>query len=172
MITEIFPKGFQRYQLLPVLGPLMDRYAEWLRQQQYTWRSTRYELRMAAQVAEYLKRRAVRRIDELQQRHLDACYHRSCQRFPGEASSVLVLERFLIECGRVEKRLPSPLCSPVGLHVRHLWLISRTPVGLHLPRFAVKAKLPPSFSHSCMLRMYQTDFLRLRPEILKDSFGT
>jgi integrase len=118
MITEFFPKGFQRYQSLPVLGPLMDRYAEWLRQQQYTWRSTRYELRMAAQVAEYLKRRAVRSIDELQQRHLDTCYHRFCQRFPGKASSVLVLARFLQECGHVEKGLPSPLDSPGGLHVR------------------------------------------------------
>jgi site-specific recombinase XerD len=118
MITEFFPKGFQRYQSLPVLGPLMDRYAEWLRQQQYTWRSTRYELRMAAQVAEYLKRRAVRSIDELQQRHLDTCYHRFCQRFPGKASSVLVLARFLQECGHAEKGLPSPLDSPGGLHVR------------------------------------------------------
>jgi site-specific recombinase XerD len=117
MITEFFPKGFQRYQSLPVLGPLMDRYAEWLRQQQYTWRSTRYELRMAAHVTEYLKRRTVRSIDELQQRHLDTCYRRFCQRFPGEASSVLVLARFLQECGHVEKGLPSPLDSPVGLHV-------------------------------------------------------
>jgi hypothetical protein len=25
MIAEIFPEGFQRYQALPVLGPLMDR---------------------------------------------------------------------------------------------------------------------------------------------------
>jgi hypothetical protein len=50
MIAEIFPQGFQRYQSLPVLGPLMDRYADWLRRQQYTWRSTRYELRMASQV--------------------------------------------------------------------------------------------------------------------------
>jgi hypothetical protein len=172
MITEFFPKGFQRYQSLPVLGPLMDRYAEWLRQQQYTWRSTRYELRMAAQVAEYLKRRAVRSIDELQQRHLDTCYHRFCQRFPGKASSVLVLARFLQECGHAEKGLPSPLDSPGGLHVGHLSFISRTPAGLHLPRFVVKARLPPSFSHGCVLRMYQTDSLRFRPEILKDSFGT
>ncbi len=35
----------------------MDRYADCLRRQQHMWRSTRYELRMAAQVAEYLKRR-------------------------------------------------------------------------------------------------------------------
>lgn len=118
MIAEFFPKGFQRYQSLPVLGPLMDRYADWLRQQQYTWRSTRYELRMAAQVAEYLKRRAVRKIDELQQRQLDTCYRRFRQKFSKEAGSVLVLARFLRECGYIEKGLPSPLESPVELHVK------------------------------------------------------
>lgn len=84
MIAKIFPQGFQRYQPLPVLGPLMDRYTDWLRRQQCTWRSTRYELRMAAQVAERLKRRAVREIDELEQRHLDKCHHLFRQEFPEE----------------------------------------------------------------------------------------
>lgn len=65
MITRIFPQGSQRFVSLPVLGPLMDRYAGWLHEQQYTWRSTRYELRMAARVANYLKRRAVRHIEDL-----------------------------------------------------------------------------------------------------------
>jgi integrase/recombinase XerD len=118
MIAEIFPEVFQRYESLPVLGPLMDRYADWLRQQQYTWRSTRYELRMAAQVAEYLKRRAVRRIDELEQRHLDRCHHLFREKFPGEAGSVLVLARFLYECGHVDKGLSSTAHNPSELHVR------------------------------------------------------
>ena len=118
MIAEIFPEGFQRYQSLPVLGPLMDRYADWLHRQQYTWRSTRYELRMAAQVAEYLKRRAVRQIDELEQRHLDKCHYLFRQKFPEEAGSVLVLARFLQECGHVEKGLPSTPDSPAEVHVK------------------------------------------------------
>jgi len=118
MIAEIFPQGFQRYQSLPVLGPLMDRYADWLRRQQYTWRSTRYELRMAAQVAEYLKRRAVREIDELERRHLDKCHRLFRQKFPEEAGSVLVLTRFLQECGHVEKGLPSTTHSPAEVHVK------------------------------------------------------
>ena len=118
MIIEIFPQGFQRYQSLPVLGPLMDRYADWLRRQQYTWRSTRYELRMAAQVAEYLKRRAVRQIDELEQRHLDKGHHLFRQTFPEEAGSVLVLARFLQECGHVEKGWPSTTYSPAEAHAK------------------------------------------------------
>ena len=118
MIAEIFPEGFQRYESLPVLGPFMDRYADWLRRQQYTWRSTRYELRMAAQVAEYLKRRTVRRIDELEQRHLDRCHHLFREKFPREAGSVLVLARFLYECGHVDKKLSSTAHTPSELHVR------------------------------------------------------
>ena len=42
MITQIFPQGFRRYLSLPVLGPLMERYANWVHEQRYTWRSTQY----------------------------------------------------------------------------------------------------------------------------------
>jgi len=47
----------------------MDSFAAWLHDQQYTWRSSRYELRMAAHVCHYLKRRAVRRIKDLTEEH-------------------------------------------------------------------------------------------------------
>ena len=69
MITQIFPKDFQRYQSLPVLGPLMDSFAAWLQDRHYTWRSTRFELRMAARVCGYLKRRGVRTLVDLSEQH-------------------------------------------------------------------------------------------------------
>jgi len=75
-------------------------------------------LRMASQVAEYLKRRDVRQIDEVEQRHLDKCHHLFQQKFPEEAGSVLVLARFLQECGHVEKGLPSTTDSPADVHVK------------------------------------------------------
>jgi hypothetical protein len=52
----------------------MDRYAGWLQEQRYSRRSTRYELRMAAHAAAYLKRRAVRRIEDVSAEHLAACH--------------------------------------------------------------------------------------------------
>lgn len=55
MLTQIFPQDSRRYLSLPVLGPVMERYAGWLQEQRYTWRSTRYELRMAAHVSAYLR---------------------------------------------------------------------------------------------------------------------
>jgi hypothetical protein len=99
MITQFFPKDFQRYQSLPVLGPLMDSDAAWLHDQRYTWRSSRYELRMAAHVCEYLKRRAVRRIEALTEQHLQACHRLFRRKFPKEEGSVRVLQRFLSERG-------------------------------------------------------------------------
>lgn len=119
MIAQIFPEGFQRYQSLPMLGSLMDRYAGWLHEEQYTWRSTRYELRMAGRVADHLKRRGVRQISELSQQHLDACHRWFRQKFPDEAGGVLVLARFLHQSGYVvgtSSSLQPP--SPADAHVR------------------------------------------------------
>ena len=46
MIQQFFPNAFQRYLSLPVLGSLMESYATWLHDQQYTWRSRSEERRV------------------------------------------------------------------------------------------------------------------------------
>lgn len=116
MITQFFPHGFQRYLSLPVLGPLMDSYAAWLHEQRYTWRSSRYELRMAAHVCPYLKRRAVRRIEDLTEEHLNACHRLFRRKFPNEGGSVRVLQRFLCERGLVQAAAaPEPSRTDIQL---------------------------------------------------------
>lgn len=118
MIAEIFPQDFERYQSLPVLGPLMDCYADWLRRRQYTWRSTRYELRMAARIADYLKRRGVRRIDEVSQKHMDSYHRWFQQKFHEEAGGVVALVRFLQETGHVQRSLPQPVPGRGDSHIK------------------------------------------------------
>jgi site-specific recombinase XerD len=116
MITQLFPKNFQRYQSLPVLGSLMDSFAIWLHDQRYTWRSSRYEMRMAAHVCEYLKRRAVRRIEDLTEEHLQACHHLFRRKFPKEEGAVLVLRRFLRERGCLQPAAtPEPSRTDIQL---------------------------------------------------------
>jgi integrase/recombinase XerD len=117
MIAKFFPGGFQRYLSLPVLGPLMDRYARWLHDQRYTWRSARYELRMAARVSDFLKGRAVCRIEDLRYQQLDECHSWFRQKFPEEAGSVVVLMRFLHRGGHVDPPPPSLPSNPVDIHV-------------------------------------------------------
>jgi len=117
MISQIFPQDFERFIALPVLGPLMDRYAGWLQEQQYTWRSTRYELRMAAHVANYFKRRTVSRMEDLEERHLDACHRLFRRKFPKEAGAVLVLTRFLRASGHIETSSASSPPTQKDAHV-------------------------------------------------------
>ena len=117
MIAEFFPGGSQRYLSLPVLGTLMDGYAVWLHEQRYTWRSGRYELRMAGRVADYLKERAVCRIEDLTHQHLDECHSWFRQKFPEEAGSVVVLMRFLHKAGYVDPPPPSLPSNPADVHV-------------------------------------------------------
>lgn len=107
MITQVYPKDFQRFLSLPVLGPCMDSYSAWLPEHQYTHRSTRYEMRMAVRVSHFLKKRGFRRIEEVSQQDLQACYQWFRRKFPREEGSVRVLERFL-----VEKALLRPLSVP------------------------------------------------------------
>lgn len=116
MITQIFPKDFQRYQSLPVLGPLMDSFAAWLQDRHYTWRSTRFELRMAARVCGYFKRRGVRTVADLSEQHLKACYRRFRLKYPTEAGSVRVVETFLFEHELVQ-RSAAPLPSRADVHL-------------------------------------------------------
>jgi site-specific recombinase XerD len=129
MIAQIFPKDFQRYFSLPVLGPLMDQYAAWLHEQQYTWRSSRYELRMAAHVCQYLNRRAVQRIEDLNEQHLQACHRLFRQKFPDEAGSVRVLARFLFEHGLVQKSTTAPQPSSTDIFLNDFMMHLRDTRG-------------------------------------------
>jgi len=108
MLSTFFPQGWRRYQSLPILGPVMDRYAGWLDEQQYTWRSARYELRMAGRITGYFSRRGLRGIEDLDPQHLDAC-HRWCrQKYPSEVGAFCLMVRFLRESGAIEGRPVAP----------------------------------------------------------------
>lgn len=102
MIAQVFPKDFRRYLALPVLGPLMDPYAAWLQEQQYTRRSTRYQLRMAVHVCDFLKRKGFVEVKDVGEQDLNTCYLVFRRKFPNEAGSVRVLTRFLLEHGFVQ----------------------------------------------------------------------
>lgn len=109
MIAHAFPKDFQRYLAVPLLGPMMDRYAAWLFEQRYAQRSTRYELRMAARAAEFLKDRGLRRVDDAREHDLQACYQWFRHKFPKEEGGVRTLARFLMEQSLLR---PSPVPAP------------------------------------------------------------
>jgi site-specific recombinase XerD len=124
MIEQIFQKDFSRYVSLPVLGSLMDRYAGWLQEQQYTRRSTQYELRMTARVCKFVKCQGIERIENVREQDLESCYTMFRQKFPTEAGAVRTLTRFLTECDLVRPAdPPSPSYSNFHLNgfMSHLY---------------------------------------------------
>ena len=74
MITHFFPTKFHQYISLPVLGPIMDSYSGWLTDQQYTLRTTKYQIRMTYHIAKYLKHKGFNLIENVNENDLDNCY--------------------------------------------------------------------------------------------------
>ena len=109
MIAQAFPKDYQRYLAIPILGPMMNRYAAWLFEQRYTHRSTRYELRMAARASNFLKLQGFQCVQDLSEHELDACYQWFRHEFPKEEGGVRTLARFLMEQALLR---PSPVPKP------------------------------------------------------------
>jgi len=117
MITQVFPKNFQRYLSLPVLGPMMDSYATWLFEQRYTRRSSQFELRMAAHVSKFLHKQGLRVVTEVSEDYLQTCYQSFRLAFPKEAGSVRVIARFLRERDALQPlRAPEPSCEDIHVN--------------------------------------------------------
>jgi integrase/recombinase XerD len=109
MITQMFPRIFQKYVDLPVLGPLMDEYAAWLFEQQYTRQSGRRGLQMVTHICEFLNNRGIHCIEDVSENDLQACYQLFRRKFTRQAGSVRVLTKFLMEQAVVR---PSPAPEP------------------------------------------------------------
>ncbi len=65
MLTEIYPRVHARYSSLPVLGPHLDGFVQWLRAQGYPLHPIHLRVRAARRLDARLRRRKVRRPSEL-----------------------------------------------------------------------------------------------------------
>ena len=110
MITQMFPRDFQKYLDLPVLGSLMDAYAVWLIEQQYTRSVSQRHLNMAARVCKFLKSRGIHCVEDVSESDLQDCYQSFRRKFP-RVGRVRVLMRFLVERA-VMKPSPAPEPGP------------------------------------------------------------
>ena len=110
MITQMFPRDFQKYLDLPVLGSLMDAYIVWLFEQQYTHSVSQRHLNMAARVCKFLKSRGIHCVEDVSESDLQDCYQSFRRKFP-RAGRVRVLMRFLVEQAVVQLS-PAPEPGP------------------------------------------------------------
>lgn len=104
MLTELFRQVHSRYSSLPVLGPILDGFAEWLFQQGYRRALVRRHLQAARHVDAALQRRGCVSPRDITRNALSACLPKHAQDDPNLASTLRLLERHLA----AEQAFPVP----------------------------------------------------------------
>ena len=96
MLRSLFPKSHRKFASLPLLGPIVDGFDDWLAATGYTPGSREFSIRMFRHVDTYLRRHHIRDVASLNHETLHACWRDLIIIFPTNAGSVRALERYLV----------------------------------------------------------------------------
>ena len=115
-LVQLRPRSFQRWRALPIFGPDLDDFVQWLRDQGYTPGSIRYYLRVLPQVVRWLRRRRITSLAQLTQQDLQTARRYYRPRSSDLSGAVRALGRFYLERGTIpEGQAPTP--SPVEIEL-------------------------------------------------------
>lgn len=117
MLHALFPKAHHRYLSLPLLGPIVDGFDDWLSANGYTRNSRDYSIRMLKHVDAYLRRRRIKTIANLTRPILHDCWKNLFERYPQFAGTVWTLERYLIADGLIARSMPETATSAASILV-------------------------------------------------------
>ena len=95
MLTDLYPRAAERYRSLPILGPLVDGFAQSLEEQGYRHGSQRLMIHALRRIAELLQRRGCHQLPELTRAGLRGCAPAESQADRVLAGTVHALERYL-----------------------------------------------------------------------------
>jgi len=101
MLKSLLPKAHARMLALPLLGPIVDGFDDWLAANGYTVGSRKYAIRMLPHVDNDLRKRKARTIEELNHSTLHASWRHLIKRFPMNAGTVRSLECYLTATGKI-----------------------------------------------------------------------
>ena len=94
MLLDLYPRFHRQYTSLPVIGPMLDGYGEWLLKQGYSTDRVCDHFRAARRLARQLEQRHVRSLTELTRSQLRACAPADSQEDPNLAVLVRRLEQY------------------------------------------------------------------------------
>jgi integrase/recombinase XerD len=117
MLATLFPRASRTYLSLPLFGPVMNDFSDWLEQQGYTCGSRRYALQIVARMDRYLRQHRIKRLQELTPVDLHGCWKSLRRQLPTAAGTVHVMERFLTVHGLL-KPSPRRVSSPTEIQVQ------------------------------------------------------
>jgi site-specific recombinase XerC len=101
MLKSLLPKAHARMLALPLLGPIVDDFDDWLAANGYTVGSRKYAVRMLPHVDNDLRKRKARTVAKLNHATLHASWRHLIKRFPMNAGTVRSLECYLTATGKI-----------------------------------------------------------------------
>jgi integrase/recombinase XerD len=117
MLATLFPRDSRKYLSLPLFGPVMNDFSDWLEQEGYTRKSRRFVLQIVARMDRYLRQHRIKRLQDLTPLELHGCWKSLRRQIPTAAGTVHVMERFLTVHG-VLKTSPRRVSGPTEIQVQ------------------------------------------------------
>ena len=116
MIQTLFPRSYDRYLCLPIVGPVIEEFSNWLTEQGYRRGTRKLQIKAVAHIDAYLRQRRVRCMSECRVNDLDSCWacYRQCN--TNVSSTVHVLQRFLEASGLIAVDR-NRSCGPTGAQI-------------------------------------------------------
>ena len=96
-----FPRAHHKFLSMPLLGPIVDGFDDWLASNGYTRGSRRFAIRMLPHVDADLRRRRARDVAGLTRATLDDSWRDLIKVFPTNAGTVRALKRYLTAAGLI-----------------------------------------------------------------------
>jgi integrase/recombinase XerD len=137
MLTELFPRMHRRFSSLPILGSVVDGFAEWLFQQGYPQVPVRRHIRVTRRIDLALGQRGVQRLSEVTASDLRASCPADSQDDVDLAAAVRCLSRYLEERGLLAAVSEAPsrsraLLSVYAEYLRGVRGFARSTLASHL----------------------------------------
>lgn len=121
MLKRLYPESHDRYLSLPVLGPIVDKFDDWLVERGCTYWTRIVRIAATARLDEYFRSRGRKHLRELTSEDLLACRQENGQNQTIAATST-VLRAFLEQNGLLPIRAaePPPFWSHLEPYAAHL----------------------------------------------------
>jgi integrase/recombinase XerD len=139
MLRSLLPKAHHKFSSLPLLGPIIDGFDDWLAASGYTPGSREFAIRMLPHVDADLRRRRARRVASLTPAMLHDCWRALIKTFPTNAGTVRSLARYLATAGIIgsggtgtaERSASVVLSEEYATHLRDVRGFAPSTVGHH-----------------------------------------
>ena len=147
MLRSLLPKAHHKFSSLPLLGPIIDGFDDWLAASGYTPGSREFAIRMLPHVDADLRRRRARHVASLTPAMLHSCWRALIKTFPTNAGTVRSLARYLASAGMIgsdgtgtaETSASAVLSEEYANHLREVRGFAPSTVGHH--RYATQCFL-------------------------------